>query len=192
MADAKPMAGTKKCGAKTRTGGTCGRPAGWGTDFNHGRCKLHGGRTPTGRKGNARAALGHELQIMGMPREVDPHDAMLQCIYIAAGELDYATERVGELKRAMVPTLFGPKLNEWINVRQQAMDRLVSYSKIALAAGVEERRVRVAEQQGAQIVQVLRGVLTELGVADHPDVPAIVSRHLRAAAGLPVIEAAAA
>jgi hypothetical protein len=38
---------TERCGAKTRAGTPCNRPAGWGT--NHvevGKCKLHGGATP--------------------------------------------------------------------------------------------------------------------------------------------------
>jgi len=34
------------CGAKTRAGTPCRRPAGWGTDHvGEGRCKLHGGRS---------------------------------------------------------------------------------------------------------------------------------------------------
>jgi len=37
------------CGAKTRSGGRCQLPAGWGTDHpGVGRCKLHGGATPRG------------------------------------------------------------------------------------------------------------------------------------------------
>lgn len=37
------------CGARTRQGGTCRKPAGWGTDHpGVGRCRLHGGATPTG------------------------------------------------------------------------------------------------------------------------------------------------
>lgn len=31
------------CGAKTRDGSPCARPAGWGTDSDSGRCKQHGG-----------------------------------------------------------------------------------------------------------------------------------------------------
>jgi len=39
------MDGTESdiCGAKTRDGSPCERPAGWGTDSNGGRCKQHGG-----------------------------------------------------------------------------------------------------------------------------------------------------
>jgi hypothetical protein len=37
------------CGAKTRSGTACGRPAGWGTAHaGEGRCKLHGGSSPRG------------------------------------------------------------------------------------------------------------------------------------------------
>lgn len=37
------------CGAETRDGGECQRPAGWGTDHvGEGRCKQHGGASPSG------------------------------------------------------------------------------------------------------------------------------------------------
>lgn len=37
------------CGGKTRSGGLCRRPAGWGTKHpGDGRCKLHAGSTPRG------------------------------------------------------------------------------------------------------------------------------------------------
>ena len=43
------MARLPFCGAKTRAGTPCKRPAGWGTDHvGEGRCKLHGGATPRG------------------------------------------------------------------------------------------------------------------------------------------------
>lgn len=39
------------CGGTTRAGTDCHRPAGWGTDHvGFGRCKLHAGSTPTGKK----------------------------------------------------------------------------------------------------------------------------------------------
>lgn len=40
------------CGAKLKRGdGTCGKPAGWGTDHvGWGNCRLHAGSTTTGRK----------------------------------------------------------------------------------------------------------------------------------------------
>lgn len=43
----------KLCGAKTRAGSPCRRPAGWGTDHvGDGRCKLHGGKSTGAPKKN--------------------------------------------------------------------------------------------------------------------------------------------
>lgn len=36
------------CGATTRDGTPCDLPAGWGTDKDGGKCKLHGGASPRG------------------------------------------------------------------------------------------------------------------------------------------------
>ena len=44
------------CGAKSRQGTPCRRPAGWGTDHpGTGRCKLHGGCSPGGPPSNKKA-----------------------------------------------------------------------------------------------------------------------------------------
>ncbi|MFC7188201.1 HGGxSTG domain-containing protein [Halorubrum yunnanense] len=42
------MTDPDSCGATTRDGDPCQLPAGWGTDTDAGRCKLHGGATPSG------------------------------------------------------------------------------------------------------------------------------------------------
>lgn len=44
---AEPLPPTTLCNARTRSGGTCSRVAGFGTDhLGQGRCKYHGGATP--------------------------------------------------------------------------------------------------------------------------------------------------
>ncbi len=55
------------CGAKTRSGGQCQQPAGWGTQHvGQGRCKLHGGNAGapiiTGRYSIKRQALAAKAQ----------------------------------------------------------------------------------------------------------------------------------
>src|SRR5690625_1385431 len=60
---------TKYCGAKTRAGTPCRRPAGWGTDHpREGRCKLHGGRS-TGPPKGSRNAEKHGLFSKHLPEE---------------------------------------------------------------------------------------------------------------------------
>ena len=67
---------------------------------------------------------------------------------------------------------------EWI-------DRSAKHAELALDAGVEERKVRVAEQQGELIAQVIRSIRGDLGLnsKQQSEAPAVVRRHLLALAG---------
>lgn len=76
-----------------------------------------------------------------------------------------------------------PALHIWFKARDEALDRAVHYSKVAIAAGIAERQVRVAEQQGEMFATAIRRILTELGVADHPQAPKVVRRELTVLAG---------
>jgi hypothetical protein len=197
---------TGRCGAKaSSTGKPCTRTAGWGTGHNRtGRCKFHGGASPQAELSGAVLLARREATVMGAPLDVEPHVAILECIRIAAGEVRYASDQIAQLTPndavgALVTTIDReshsgnaggsetrtgpPALHIWIIARHQAMDRLVDYSKVAIAAGIEERRVKLAEQQGALLAQAIRGILAELGVGDRPEVPAVVRRHLTLVAG---------
>jgi hypothetical protein len=67
-----------KCGAQKRQGpGSCAKPAGWGT--NHpgwGRCKLHGGSSPTGIRAAETARAKHAVVTFGLPIQVDALTAL--------------------------------------------------------------------------------------------------------------------
>ncbi len=196
-----------QCGSKTKSGKLCDKQSGWGT--NHvgvGRCKLHGGNTPLAIQSGLTWLAKRECRVMGIPLDIEPHDALLQCISIAAGEVQYASFRIAELDEsdevgAVVSTLYRPKklakgaedegtqitetrvempqLHVWIQVRHQAMDRLVNYSAAAIKCGLEERLVKVAEGQGQMLATTIRDILRELGVDKRPETPAIVAKHLR-------------
>ena len=199
MSDANP-----KCGAKTRRGKPCAFPAGHGTDHvGVGRCRRHGGASPQAQVAGVVELAKREAAVMGQPLDISPGDALLQCIQIAAGEVQFASEQIarleaGEAVGPVVTTSRGsskdrgkfaeihegaPALHIWIRVRQQAMDRLVNYSSVAIKAGLEERRVKIAEQTGQLIASAVRGILEELGVADRPETPGVVRRHLTLVAG---------
>ena len=209
-ASTKPL-----CGGEKRKGGKCGRPAGWGTVHpGVGTCKLHGGSAPAAELKGLIELARREQHVMGAPLSIEPQDAILECIRIAAGEVSHASERIAELEEddAVGPVVTHslrrvdagersykntssaeqltadtrsgpPALHIWIIVRQRAMDRLVNYSFAALKAGIEERRVRVAEQQGMLLAQAIQGILRELHVDQRPEVAGIVRRHLALVAG---------
>lgn len=84
----------RHCGGKTRAGGKCTRPKGWGTDHaGRGKCKLHGGSTPTHRRAAQQEAAAEAVATYGLPREVDPLQALLEEVYRTAGHVAWL-ERV--------------------------------------------------------------------------------------------------
>lgn len=199
-----PRAMANLCGAETRKGSPCGRPAGWGTSHpGAGSCKLHTGATPAGELHGQILLARRDMIAMGAPLPIEPHEAILECIRITAGEVLFCSERIAELELSDLvgPVLTSsvkhggevdeetmregaPTVHVWIAVRRTAMDRLVAYSAAALRAGIEERRVRIAEDQAQLLAQAVRGIMRDLGVEDRPDAPAIVRRHLTMISGM--------
>jgi hypothetical protein len=75
------------------------------------------------------------------------------------------------------------QIHPYVVEYQQALDRRARFAKLCIDAGIAERQVRIAEQQGQLLAQVIRGILTDLGVADRPEAPAVVRKHLTLIAG---------
>lgn len=177
----------KLCGARNRNKpGTCGLAAGAGTDHpGYGRCKYHGGCTPIHRRAAAKAQAA-EIIVAGDPIDLHPLDALLNAVRIAAGEVNFFTTMIhtlthdqasvrhektrplnlgkeGEDSREVVSEkTTDAELHIWIRARQDALDRLVKYSKTALDAGIDERRVKMAEQTGSLIVKALTYMLENM------------------------------
>jgi hypothetical protein len=70
------------------------------------------------------------------------------------------------------------KLHPFVVEYEAAVERRGRLAKLCIDAGVAQRQVQLAEQEGQLLAQVIRGVLTDLGVVDRPEVPTIVRRHL--------------
>lgn len=202
-----------KCGAKTRTGGTCQKGAGWGTDHaGYGNCKLHGGLSPNGVKHGAKLAAvaeyrnAHALGV-GQEVDIDPLDALLWCVRVAATEVRYYSAKIAELDHDDVvgnprsvktrplsegkdgedPSITVQEVTEaavapniFVELRHAALDRLAKFSKMALDAGVDERRVQIAERYGEVLARLIGGILDDLllTAAQQEQAPVIVRRHL--------------
>jgi hypothetical protein len=168
----------ERCGAHTKRGASCAKPAGWGTPYRHGRCKLHGGASPTHRKAAQRREAERAVELFGLPREVEPHEALLEEVYRAAGHVAWLGEVVGQLDTKRVVhgiartgqladgnrTVQGrAAINIWVKLYQEERDRLVRVARAAIDAGVAEHQVRLAEGQAQQLARVITAVLTDLG-----------------------------
>jgi hypothetical protein len=86
------------CGARRRSGGQCRRPAGPGTEhLGIGRCSLHGGSTPAHMERARRDLALRELAVMGGRLEIEPTQALLECVYRAAGQAAWLRGKVESL-----------------------------------------------------------------------------------------------
>lgn len=181
----------------------CTRPAGWGTEHpGHGPCKLHGGSTTTHVTAGVTAMATAAVATFGLPREVDPRDALLEEVYRTAGAVDWLHQQVRTLdpdaviwgkseeveKQAGefpgVDVTHRAAVNVWVELWQKERAHLVKVAKEAINCGIEERRVRLAEQQGAMLAGAIKAILGDLDLSPEQaaKVSVVVPRHLRAVA----------
>lgn len=152
---------------------------------------------------------------MGAPIDISPHEALIWCVRTAAGELAYCNAMLARLQESDVvgnplstherPLKYekgaedseltvieqrraAPEMNIWVRARQEALDRVARYSKMALDAGVAERQVQLAERYGAMIADVIGHILSglDLSAAQKRKAPALVK------GGLALLEGGAA
>jgi hypothetical protein len=169
------------CGATTRgKTGECKRPAGWGTTHpGIGCCKTHAGNAAQHRKN---AIKIEAQQFMGAPKDINPFDAIIWCIRITAGEVEWLTTKIAEVNEEdwIEDTQFGKQMNVLQRTRADAQDRLVRYSRDAIQLGLAERAVKLAENFGALIARLLENIAIELQLtrAQKEQWPTIVRRQL--------------
>lgn len=156
-------------------------------------CVAHGGNAPQVR---AKAAVRAEVMAWGLgDAHIDPAETLLRLLSQSAARAqryaDELEEMVAEsptLRQALVAQAygeFGPVgdfVRGLVQLEAQERDRCANFAARAIAAGLAERQVRLAERQGALIADLLRRVLDdpELGLTDtqRAAVPDVARRHL--------------
>jgi hypothetical protein len=78
----------------------------------------------------------------------------------------------------------GEAIRGLVQLEADERDRCAGMAVKAIAAGLAERQVRLAEQQGALVAELIRGVLSDLGIdPSSPQAMQVVSARLHAVAG---------
>ena len=166
-------------------------------------CRAHGGLAPQVRAAAEQRAREDAARALAarhaIPLDVDPTGQILHLVRVSAGIAEWIwREQIlrlqpdaiawGITERRVKTTPDGPEitevekaeLNVWWHQHGEAMDRCANYCKIALAAGVAERQVRIAERQGELFAESLTWLLGELGMADDETATGAVARMLDA------------
>lgn len=191
----------RRCKARSsQSGEPCRKPPMRGLEV----CGTHGGRAPQSkvaaerRMNEIRAAKA--VANFGLPREIDPKDALLEELYRTAGAIDWLHAQIldldpdgivwgkteetekGATEYEGIDTTYAAAVNVWVQLWQKERDHLVAVSKAAISAGIEERRVRLAEQQGALLASVIKSILGDLQLTpeQHARAPRVVADRLRA------------
>lgn len=196
-----------QCTAHRRNGDQCGNHAVKGANV----CRMHGGAIPAVKAAAARRVAEQKaakaMSLLAAPVDIDPAQALLELVQWTAGEVRYWRAEVNRISEEQPEALtWGPTKQEAgegpqgpidtttmeatppvaYRMLESAQDRLAKYAAAALRAGVEERRVRLAEDQGALVAQVIRRILDRLDLAEWQAelVSTVVPEELRALASV--------
>ncbi len=198
----EPIGPRSKCKARKRNGQPCGK---WP---RHGQqvCESHGGNSPRALAAAERRlqdeAAEQAVQTYGLPVDVSPTEALLDEVKWTAGHVAWLRQQVQAIERDAlvwgkteevdkgagefvgVDVTHAAAPNVWLDLYYKERRHLLDVCKAAIQAGVEERRVRLAEQQGQLLASVIRAILDDLGLSaeQQAKVATVVPRHLRAVA----------
>jgi hypothetical protein len=143
----------------------------------------------------AEAKVRELADTYGLPVETTPEQAILDEVHRTAGHVAWLEQQVHALTRGEL--VWGiTKVKEGgddagvteeavphalLRLYQEERKHLVTVCAAALRAGIEERRVKLAEQQGALVAQVIRAVLADLELTPQQQarVPVVVPARLR-------------
>lgn len=183
----------KICGAKKTSNkgnpdsNKCYLPAGWGTSHRgYGRCKRHGGATINGGISAEKEMVLERMATFGTPLDIGPHEALLLEVQRTAGHVQWLGERIRQMEAeelAVVMGKTGMKISEWLILYQNERKMLVSVCNVAIKAGVAERKIRLAEEQGKMIALIFHQLINDerlgLNQAQRWEAPKIVGQLLR-------------
>lgn len=197
----------RRCQATAkRTGNQCGGLAMRGQQV----CRKHGGNAPQNRAAAKERIVEQKarslVETYGRKIETTATEALLDEVKYTAGHVAWLRERVREIDadaeagagNALVWGITRKKSggddhgvteeaapNIFLKLYQQERTHLVKVCSEAIRAGIEERRIKLAEQEGALVAQAIRAILGELDLTAEQQarVPEVVPRHLRALSG---------
>lgn len=143
-------------------------------------CGYHGGAAPralvTGRRNETERKAAKMADRLAVPIKTNATDALLGQIEVWAGLEAFYARKVAEAQEAGgddalvwgktkdktggddAGTTHEAAPNVWITLHERASDRLAKMCVDSIRIGIEEKRVRLAAQQGEVVAGAIRGI----------------------------------
>lgn len=182
----RKICGASKAGTGPNSTNICKMAAGYRTDHSgYGACLYHGGRTPSVAKSaaNARAVELGKSFIVDTDEDVDPIAALLGEVTRTAGHVSWLSSKISMWTMDTEEVIPGSQM-QWLHIYQYERRHLATVSEAAIKAGVAQRQVTIAEQQGSMLADAISAILDamQLSVEQKILVPTIVPQILRSIA----------
>lgn len=147
------------CGAKKKNGEECRAFAGQGTDhLGIGRCKYHGGSTPSHQNNAAKVEAERKMVTMGAPVNISPATALVGVLRATAGHVEWLASEVGNLG-----TLDAPEAASLTRLYAEERDRLTRIAAACLSAGIGKAEVEMAEAQASALTKSINAAMSHVG-----------------------------
>jgi hypothetical protein len=201
VASDQPLCGSRLKQARDDGRTTCNNQAGFRTDHTGaGRCFLHGGRTPSGKAFAKGIQAEQIMRTYGIdnPIPTDPAEGLLLEIARTAGHIQWLAAQLGELApidlhygeksftastgfESGEKTVVGPGAHVLLEQYQRERSMFVKVCAEAIRADIGTRQIRLWEDLGGKVGQILTAVLDGLALTDEQvaRVPDLIERHLR-------------
>lgn len=167
------------CGV-VRNGRQCKNPAGYQTSHpGFGCCRFHGGRAMTQELAATKMEAMIRARQISDEKEMDPLEAMLWCVRLSAGAVDYYRDLLIEIPNLIDYEASPAGSSEWYKDAAdrldnllaglakeygQERDRLLKTAEACVKIGLAERQVSLAERQGDLVAEILMKVIDALGL----------------------------
>lgn len=131
-------------------------------------------------KGAALEEAREIVNTLNVPVPIDPMDALLDELARTNGMIAWLGSKVASLQEERETGLGGSEMvgpvggasggipewkpSVWIAMWEDERSHLARVAKLCLDAGIDEKRVRLAEQHGQLLASVVTSVLTKLGI----------------------------
>lgn len=185
-AGTNPDGTCRKCGQvhERCAAHVAGRPCRRAPNEFLGVCNTHGGASRMARRKQHEMGQRQELAAaarrFALRKDIDPASALLDLVHYQAGVVEFWREQVekvpedqltwGVLKKVdktgglwdELTQTEGASVDLTYQLLREAQQDLASYASAAVKAGIDERRVRIVEQQGEVFGQAQRAILTAM------------------------------